>query len=106
MGCGVECVYRYYDAGGREVDDLGLARSKVSFAPHDFRFYIKKERKSWFGFGNEVIVYWEFSHQSQTFGSWMWPEGMPLRFDGVDPYMEAIENANRIGSSWRPGLDR
>lgn len=98
---------RYYDQNGKETNE-DQAMSKVVSAPHNFKFYIKKTKHSWFGLGKPYTV-WMFHHECSTFGSWMWPSGMPLRFDSegniLDMVKCATDHANMIGSSWRPGID-
>lgn len=94
----------YYDAHGRQTHDISKACSKVEFRPHDFRHFVKVEYTTWFGLGKPAVR-WDFHHRSDTFGSWMWPDGMPLRFDGVDNFDAAIDHAAKLGSTWRPGVD-
>lgn len=96
---------KMFDAHGKETFNLLHARSKVEFRNHDFRFFEKTITKRFIFFGSPVIK-WKFHHQSSTFGSWMWPDGLPLRFDGVDNAVMAAEHAAKIGSDWRPGLDK
>lgn len=90
---------RYYDKHGRETKSVISSYSKVIMNPHNFDFYIKTYSLFWAIFGKEVVK-WKYSHTSSTFGSWMWPEGLPLRFDGVDNDELAFNHSIKIGSDW------
>jgi len=95
---------KYYDAHGKQTHDISKARSKVESRPWDFRHFVKVEYITWWGLGQPAIK-WVYHHTSSTAGCWMWPQDMPLRFDGVDNFDIAIDHAAKLGSTWRPGVD-
>ncbi|UUW39921.1 hypothetical protein VP14_234 [Vibrio phage VPMCC14] len=97
--------HKMYDKCGKETGDIDYAYSLVTFEPHKFTFYTKRVSKFWKFFGKNVVC-WDFHHTSNTFGSWMWPDGLPLRFDGICNIKRSIDHANKLGSSWRPSIDR
>lgn len=92
---------KLYDKHGKETKDINDARSVVTFEPHKFTFYTKRYSAFWGLFGLRVVV-WDYHHTSSTFGSWMWPDGLPLRFDGVCNVDRSLQHAEKIGSMWEP----
>jgi|TARA_R100001039_G_C1817614_1_gene86873 hypothetical protein len=105
---------KYFDRDGCQVDSADDAMSKVDCRPNDFRFFKKVMRwklsfRRW-RISLERCAAWEFHHHSTMFGSWMWPEGKPMRFDAsgkvIDRTQECTDHALRINSTWRPGIDR
>ena len=100
---------RYHDIHGKTVDTEEAAYSRTYCRPHTFEHSLKKKTtkrrlyfKAPFGLGIVTTTgfVWRFHHRSTTYGSWMWPDGLPLRGDGVDTKEASRKHAESIGSSW------
>ena len=89
----------YFDRNGRRCSEAE-AKSYVHKRPWNFDFYIRKPRLLFRWLGPK----WVFHHHVTTFGSWMWPEGLPMKFDDdgkvIDQRPACEAHAKQIGSTW------
>jgi len=101
----------YFDQNGYKVKTEEEAWSYVDTVGSErYRFYASEmvARRNWC-FQSIVKKTWYFHHESTSFGSWMWPEGIPLRFDDqrnvLDSNQICDEHAKKLGSDWVPSID-
>ena len=83
----------YFDGTTKQVETSAEAYSKVVKLPHNFQFFIKYSAI----FGN---IKWKFHHRSSTYGSWMFPDGLPPRNDEKDNMSESIKHRDELKSTW------